>query len=72
MRAVLFWWHLVPAMCKHVWGRWYVFRNTPTWVLAEFTEAPQWWVEQEAADDQTLQDFYKEARRELKIRKEKQ
>lgn len=72
MRAVLFWWHLTPAMCKHVWGRWYVFRNTPTWVLEEFTEAPQSMVEEEAPDDPQLWSFYDCARQELELRRRNQ
>lgn len=69
MRGILFWWHMAVAMSKHVFGRWYVFRNTPEWVLEELTEVPQALIEEKAPGDYELWEFYKEARRELELRR---
>jgi hypothetical protein len=35
LREVSFWRHVTPVIFKHVFGRWYVFRDTPMWVLEE-------------------------------------
>lgn len=65
MRALLFWWHVVPLMVRHSLGRWYVFRDCPAWILEELADVA-------AQDDGACNDtssFLREAAEELHRRK---
>lgn len=51
---------LIPAVFMHELGRWYVFRNTPTWVLEEIECYP---------DDESIKNIYSDAIQELSLRR---
>ena len=64
MRWLLFWWYVLPLLVRHQLGRWYVFRDSPQWVLEEVVADVQ--------DDGSSADtssFLREAQEELGRRK---
>lgn len=63
IRWLLFWWHVTPLMARHSFGRWYVFRDCPQWVLEELADVQ----DDEACADTSS--FLREAREELSRRK---
>jgi len=60
-----FWWRVIPLLCRHCFGRRFVFRDCPSWVVAEVAEL----LTDEVQLDATIHTFVLEARCEISRRR---
>ena len=61
LRDLLFWWYVSPLMVRHQLGRWYVFRDCPTWVVQELADMQ----EIDDGKESDVSSFFQEATDEL-------
>lgn len=64
IRFFLFWKHVIVTMWRYESGRWYVFRDTPDWVVNDIADI-------ELEGDGEVDDFICEARKEQLLRRRK-
>lgn len=66
---ILFWKYAISAMIKVETGRWFVFRDTPTFVLEEIARLHRVTVGKDEKLSLTMIEFFTEATAELKQRR---
>lgn len=64
MREFMFWRYVIPVVWMYVCGRYYVFRDTPTWFIEDIVN---WAVEDQMMETEEP-NFLQQARDELKLR----
>lgn len=65
---ILFWKYAISAMIKVETGRWFVFRDTPTFVLEEIARLHRAAISKDEKLSRTMIEFFTEATVELKQR----